>query len=103
MHTSNPTAPNIDTRLADCRRVSMLEARRRGLTLTDAEDVAQEVMLRLWTALAEGKPVTSISAWTRRTTANLIIDSHRKRMSDKAGGKITETLVNIDESRFLRV
>jgi DNA-directed RNA polymerase specialized sigma24 family protein len=92
-----------DTQLIDCRCVSILEARRRGLSLADAEDISQEVTIRLWTVLTDGKPIKSIAAWTRRATSNLIIDSHRKRLSAKAGGKVTETLVDIDESRFMRV
>jgi DNA-directed RNA polymerase specialized sigma24 family protein len=86
----------------EARRIAINEARRRGLSHADAEDTAQTITLRLWMSIKEGKQVKSVEAWVRRTTANYIIDSHRRSCRIKNGPGLLETLVDIDESRIRR-
>jgi DNA-directed RNA polymerase specialized sigma24 family protein len=88
--------------LDDARRIAISEARRRGLSHTDADDAAQSVTFRLWMAIKQRKQIKSVEAWTRRTTANYVIDSHRQSCRIKNGAGIVETLVNLDESRIRR-
>ena len=45
----------------------------------EAEDVTQEVFLRVWTALPKLKPDTKMSAWIRRVAINASIDHLRRR------------------------
>lgn len=47
---------------------------------SDAEDVAQEVFLRVWTRAAEWQPGRArLSTWLYRVTVNLCIDRQRRR------------------------
>lgn len=94
----------FEPQLIECRRVAIMEARRRGLSADDADDVAQEVSLKLWMILSTpedpSKPSRQpkhIPAWTRKTTANLIIDAHRKDRAAKYGGGLLESLTDYDE------
>jgi RNA polymerase sigma-70 factor (ECF subfamily) len=56
----------------------------RYLTLTlrargEAEDLTQEVFLRLYTALACGQPIKNVRAWVFRVARNLATDLQRKK------------------------
>lgn len=63
---------HLDRVLAVARRV--LGSR------SDAEDVAQEVFLRVWTRAAEWRPGRArLSTWLYRVTVNLCIDRQRQR------------------------
>jgi DNA-directed RNA polymerase specialized sigma24 family protein len=88
--------------LEKARRISIAEAKRRGLSQADAEDVAQTVTFRLWQSIKDRKEVKSVEAWTRRSTANLIIDSHRRSLRVKNGPGIVETPTDLDETRIRR-
>ncbi len=46
---------------------------------SEAEDVTQEVMLRLWQAAPDWKPQAKVGTWLYRVTLNLCIDRIRKR------------------------
>ena len=46
---------------------------------TEAEDVAQETFLRLWTHAAQWKPDARLSSWLHRIAHNLCIDRLRQR------------------------
>jgi RNA polymerase sigma-70 factor (ECF subfamily) len=46
----------------------------------DAEDIAQEVFVRVFNALPTWKPKASFYTWLRAVTVNLCIDHHRKRI-----------------------
>lgn len=88
----------IDPQITDCRRVTITEARRRGLDAPAAEDVAQDICIRLWQLLAiEGKKIKHLAAWTRKATANLIIDRHRQERAAKYGGGLLESLTDYDD------
>jgi DNA-directed RNA polymerase specialized sigma24 family protein len=89
--------------LDEARRISIAEARRRGLSHADAEDAAQTITFRLWQSIKQRKQVKSVEAWTRRTTANYVIDSHRRSCRIKNGPGIVETLTDIDETRIQRL
>ena len=52
-------------------------ARASGLR-ADAEDIAQEVLVRLWTALSGGEEIRSAEAWAVRVTKNLCVSLLRK-------------------------
>jgi DNA-directed RNA polymerase specialized sigma24 family protein len=60
------------------RRISVAEARRRGLSHEDASAVAQHVTFRLWQAIKQRNPIKSVEAWTRRTTANCLISAQER-------------------------
>jgi Sigma-70 region 2 len=101
--TRNNDEHRFDPQLAICRRIAILEGRRRGLSIDDADDVAQDACLSLWAALVAGKAIKSIGGWARTTAARRIIDAHRKTSSPKRGGGIVESLSNhLDESAFVR-
>jgi DNA-directed RNA polymerase specialized sigma24 family protein len=100
MHIDEPTT--LGELLDEARIISIAEARRRGLSRDDAEDAAQTVTFRLWQAIKQRKQLKSVEAWTRRTTANYVIDSHRRSLRLKNGPGIVETLVDLDESRIRR-
>jgi len=44
----------------------------------DAEDVAQEAMLRVWTNAPRWKPIASFKTWLTRIVVNLCLDRKRK-------------------------
>jgi len=46
----------------------------------DAEDIRQEVFVRVFRALPKWKPRASFYTWLRTVTMNLCIDHHRKRI-----------------------
>ena len=46
----------------------------------EAEDLTQEVFLRLYVHLHKGQTVTNIRAWVFRVAHNLAIDQHRKKV-----------------------
>ena len=45
---------------------------------TDAEDIVQEVLVRLWTTLNGGAQVLNAEAWAVRTTKNLCVSLLRR-------------------------
>jgi RNA polymerase sigma-70 factor (ECF subfamily) len=46
----------------------------------EAEDLTQEVFLRLYTCLHEGQSVSNIRAWVFRVAHNLIIDRQKRKL-----------------------
>lgn len=91
-----------DPQLVECRRVAVLEARRRGLSDADADDIAQETCLSLWAALTKGQTIRSVGAWARTAAGRRIVDDHRKSSSSKRGGAMLESLDEHTENRVLR-
>ncbi|MGN1001692.1 MAG: RNA polymerase sigma factor [Oscillospiraceae bacterium] len=71
----------------------------------DAEDAAQEVFLRAWTALPSFRGESKFSVWLYRMTSNVCIDMLRRRRGDtvslstedEEGG---ETEIQIADERF---
>lgn len=53
--------------------------RRLGLTDAEANDVVQEVFLRLWRQLGTGRPMDNAKGWAYRTAYRLAMDEHRLR------------------------
>ena len=53
--------------------------RRLGLTDSEAQDVVQEVFLRLWRQLGSGRPMDNPRGWAYRTGYRLAMDQHRIR------------------------
>jgi DNA-directed RNA polymerase specialized sigma24 family protein len=90
----------LDDRIAECRRVALLESRRRGLSQEDAEDVAQEVCLSLWKLPLCGELLRSVGGWSRVAAARRILKVHRDSHTLKRGGGIVESLTGVDEMRF---
>lgn len=48
----------------------------------DPEDIAQDVLLRLWTSLKGGSPIQNIEAWAVTATKNACISAWRKSRKD---------------------
>jgi|GEM_PF-3856795 len=92
----------FDPQLEECRRVSVLEARRRGLSMDAADDVAQDTCLDLWTALIAEKPIRSVGAWARTAAGRRIVDDHRRTSASKRGGGLLESLEAHLENPTLR-
>jgi len=57
----------------------------------DAEDVTQEVMLRLWQHLEKIR-LGSAGAWIRKTTRNLCIDSRRRRIRYRSDTELADQI-----------
>lgn len=89
-----------DLQLIDCRRVAFLEARRRGLSTDDAEDLAQEVTIQLWAALSKDKTISNIGGWSRVAAARLFMKRRRDANTQKRGGGALESLTGLNESQF---
>ncbi len=53
--------------------------RRQGLSNAEAQDVVQEVLLRLWQELRDGVVVENPRAWAYRSIYRLAMDQHRLR------------------------
>ena len=51
----------------------------------EAEDVAQEVFLKLWTGAARVREPQALAAWLARASANLALDRLRQRRPDLPG------------------
>jgi RNA polymerase sigma factor (sigma-70 family) len=54
-------------------------ARRLGLTDEEADDVVQELLLRLWTELHGGSAIVNPRGWAFRVLYRLAMDHHRAR------------------------
>lgn len=54
-------------------------ARRMARDPAEAEDIAQEAMLRLWQGAATWRGEARLSTWLYRVTANLALDGRRRR------------------------
>jgi len=61
--------------------------RRLGLSDSEAQDVVQEVFLRLWRQLGTGRPMVNPKGWAYRTGYRLAMDQHRLRR--RAGALVT--------------
>jgi RNA polymerase sigma-70 factor (ECF subfamily) len=53
--------------------------RRLGLTDVEANDVVQEVFLRLWRQLGTGRPMDNAKGWAYQAAYRLAMDEHRLR------------------------
>jgi DNA-directed RNA polymerase specialized sigma24 family protein len=82
----NLTFPGIDSQLTECRRVAMLEARRRGLSQEDAEDISGDTVVSLILAVADGRQIRNVGGWSRVAAARLILNRHRDDHRAKRGG-----------------
>jgi len=58
----------------------------------DAEDVAQEAMLRLWRQAPRWQPLAALRTWLSRVVVNLCLDRKRKApwVELEAAGEITD-------------
>jgi RNA polymerase sigma factor (sigma-70 family) len=54
-------------------------ARHLGLSQEEADDAVQDTLLRLWSALLDGKPIERPDAWAFRTLYRSAMDRHRWR------------------------
>lgn len=61
------------------RQLAINVSRGIGVTTEEAEDIAQEVMLKLWAMRADIKPNLSIESFTVTVTRHLTIDHLRKK------------------------
>jgi RNA polymerase sigma-70 factor (ECF subfamily) len=66
---------------------AMLGLARRILgNAADAEDVAQEAMLRVWTHAPRWQPLAAFRTWLTRVVVNLCLDRKRRAPADPAPG-----------------
>jgi DNA-directed RNA polymerase specialized sigma24 family protein len=97
---STEITPLADTVLLTCRRVAILEARRRGLSHEDAEDVASETVISLLIAVEEGKEIENEGGWPRVAAARIILNRHRNAHRGKRGGGDLSSLDELVEAGF---
>lgn len=81
-----------------CRRVALLEAHRRGVDQTEADDVAQEACIALLLALRAGKTIKSVGGWSRVAAARFILKTHRDGQRLKRGGGLIESLNELEDA-----
>ena len=86
---------DFDTELAAVRPRVLALARKfiraSGLR-TDAEDIVQEVLLRLWTALNGGAEVLNAEAWASRVTRNLCVSLLRRERGQGGAAPLPASL-----------
>ena len=66
---------------------------------TDAEDVAQEAMLRVWTHASRWQPVAQLRTWLTRVVVNLCLDRKRRApwVALDAAGEIVDPALDAGE------
>jgi RNA polymerase sigma-70 factor (ECF subfamily) len=79
---------------------AMLGLARRILgNAADAEDVAQEAMLRVWTHAPRWQPLAAFRTWITRVVVNLCLDRKRRRpwVALEAAGEIVDPTPGVTE------
>ena len=79
---------------------AMLGLARRILgNAADAEDVAQEAMLRVWTHAPRWQPLAAFRTWLTRVVVNLCLDRKRRRpwVALDAAGEIVDPTPGVTE------
>ena len=87
-------------RLARRHLPAMLGLARRILgNAADAEDVAQEAMLRVWTHAPRWQPLAAFRTWLTRVVVNLCLDRKRRAawVELEAAGEIADTAPHAGE------
>ncbi len=80
---------------------AMLGLARRILgNAADAEDVAQEAMLRVWTHAPRWQPLAAFRTWLTRVVVNLCLDRKRRRpwVELEAAGEIVDPTPGVTEA-----
>lgn len=79
--------------------VAVALARRILGNTADAEDVAQEAMLRVWTNAPRWQPLALFRTWFRRVVVNLCLDRKRRAqwVDLEAAGEIVDPAANAGE------
>jgi RNA polymerase sigma-70 factor (ECF subfamily) len=74
-------------------------ARRILSNSADAEDVAQEAMLRVWTHAPRWQPLAAFRTWLTRVVVNLCLDRKRRApwVALEAAGEIADPAPNVTE------
>ena len=74
-------------------------ARRILGSAADAEDVAQEAMLRIWTHAPRWQPLAAFRTWLTRVVVNLCLDRKRRRpwVALEAAGEIVDPTPGVTE------
>jgi RNA polymerase sigma-70 factor (ECF subfamily) len=74
-------------------------ARRILSNSADAEDVAQEAMLRVWTHAPRWQPLAAFRTWLTRVVVNLCLDRKRRApwVAREAAGAIADPAPNVTE------
>lgn len=91
---------SLDTELAAVRPKVLGLARKfirsSGLRM-EAEDIAQEALVRLWTARRDGADIRSVEAWATTVTKNLCV-SHLRKAGSCAFSSVPETIASQDSA-----
>jgi RNA polymerase sigma-70 factor (ECF subfamily) len=80
---------------------AMLGLARRVLgNAADAEDAAQEAMLRVWTHAPRWQPLAAFRTWLTRVVVNLCLDRKRRRpwVALEAAGEIVDPTPGVTEA-----
>ncbi len=79
--------------------VAVALARRVLGNTADAEDVAQEAMLRVWTNASRWQPLALFRTWFRRVVVNLCLDRKRRAqwVDLEAAGELVDPAANAGE------
>lgn len=87
----------VDATADDIYRLAVSFARNRS----EAEDLTQDVFLRLWQNLYRFKPGSSFRAWAYRVARNLFVDAYRRarqaRQATWVDPEFLETLAGSDD------
>jgi RNA polymerase sigma-70 factor, ECF subfamily len=67
-------------------------------SVEDAEDLTQEVFVRMYTGLSSFRAEASLSTWLFRIAGNLVIDKHRRRKHEKGMVSSLDTSYSYGES-----
>ncbi len=70
----------VDATANDIFRLAVSFTRRRA----EAEDLTQEVFVKLWQNLHQYRPGSSFRAWAYRVARNLFVDAYRKARNERA-------------------
>ena len=90
-HIANSPAAILPAMLGLARRILGNAA--------DAEDVAQEAMLRVWTHAPRWQPLAAFRTWLTRVVVNLCLDRKRRRpwVALEAAGEIVDPTPGVTE------
>jgi RNA polymerase sigma-70 factor (ECF subfamily) len=81
------TSPNTEALWTEFHRAMLSFIRRRVSSSHDADDILQEMFVRVHAHLSRDRPVTNLAAWLYRVAQNSIHDHYRQTARSRDGMK----------------